>query len=144
MLSQKVYFLTASLYLCNATPLISPPQTLIPRDAVTDCENVTLGFDASCWNIIPRSIGMKSWLNTWNSTTTSCKPGELWANCFMREAGVPSNATNPIRCDLIGTNVCPQPSTDLLEHASAEVSYGVASIWGKIGSQDLWSKNKGS
>ncbi|CAD6593028.1 MAG: hypothetical protein ASARMPREDX12_006664 [Alectoria sarmentosa] len=104
-------------------------ETLVPRDAVTDCQNVTLGFNASCWDLIPRSVGMESWLSTWNRTTTTCKPSELWANCFMREAGVTTNTTAGIRCDLIGTDVCPEPSTEVLESASAEASYGVASIW---------------
>ena len=75
---------------------------------------------------------MESWLNTWNSTTTTCKPGEIWANCFMREAGVTSNTTAPIRCDLIGSDVCPEPSTEVLEQANVEASYGIASIWGKL------------
>lgn len=140
---QPFLILTASLYLCNATPLTSPPQTLVPRDAVTDCQNVTLGFNASCWDLIPRSVGMESWLSTWNRTTTTCKPGELWANCFMREAGVTTNTTAGIRCDLIGTDVCPEPSTEVLESASAEASYGVASIWGEHGRQELERKKSG-
>ena len=137
MLSQHLLFLTALLCLGSATPPTVPPQNLVPRDAVTDCQNLALGFNASCWDLIPRSIGMEAWLNQWNGTTTVCKPGELWANCFMREAGVPSNVTNPIRCDLIGIDVCPEPSTDVLEHASAEVSYGVVGIWCKHESRDL-------
>lgn len=129
MLHQSVFYLTASLYLCSATPLTSPPQTLVPRDAVTDCQNVTLGLNATCWDLIPRGTGMESWLNTWNSTTTTCEPGERWANCFMRQAGVTTNTTTSIRCDLIGPNTCPEPSIDVFESASAEASYGVASIW---------------
>lgn len=131
MLSQYIFLIATSTFLCKATALTSPPHTLVPRDAVTDCQNVTIGFNASCWDLIPRSVGMESWLNTWNRTTTTCKTGELWANCFMREAGVTSNTTTGIRCDLIGTDACPEPSTDVLEAASAEVSYGVAGIWGK-------------
>ncbi len=77
---------------------------------------------------------MSSWLNTWNKTTTTCKPGELWANCFMREANVTNNVTNPIRCDLIGADVCPAPSLDVFANVTAEVGYGVAAIWGKLGS----------
>lgn len=52
----------------------------------------------------------------------------------MREAGVTSNTTAPIRCDLIGPDVCPEPSSEVLEQASVEASYGVANIWGKHGS----------
>lgn len=144
MLSQNLFLLTASLYLCNATPVISPPQILVPRDAVTDCQNVTLGFNSSCWDLIPRSVGMDSWLNTWNSTTTICKPGEVWANCFMRQAGVTSNTTTGIRCDLIGFDVCPEPSTEVLESVSAEASYGVASIWGKHKNRDIEIEKRGS
>ena len=55
----------------------------------------------------------------------------------MRETGVTSNTTAPIRCDLIGSDVCPEPSSDVLEQASAEASYGVASIWGKHGNPFL-------
>ena len=146
MLSQILFFLIASryLYLCSATRFVSPFQTLVPRDAVTDCQNVTLGLNASCWNLIPRSVGMESWLSSWNTTTSSCKPGELWANCFMREAGIPSNATAPIRCDLIGPDECPEPSIDVLESASAEASYGVASIWGKHDNPVVRPKKTGS
>ncbi len=85
---------------------------------------------------------MEAWVNQWNRTTTTCKPGELWANCFMREAGVPSNVTNPIRCDLIGIDVCPEPNTYLLDHASAEASYGVIGIWCKHESQDLFCEKQ--
>lgn len=48
----------------------------------------------------------------------------------MRLAGLPSNASKPIRCDLIGSDVCPTPSVELLENVTAPVGYGVASIWG--------------
>lgn len=131
MLSQTLLVLFVPTYLCSSTLLTSAAQSLVSRDAVTDCQNVTLGFNASCWDLIPRAVGMESWLNTWNSTTKTCKPGEVWANCFMREAGVTSNTTAPIRCDLIGSDVCPEPSTEVLEQANVEASYGVASIWGK-------------
>lgn len=131
MLSRALFFVSALLCLCKATPLFSPPQTLAPRDAVTDCQNVTLGLNASCWDIIPQSVGMESWLNTWNKTTTTCKPGEVWANCFMREAGVTSNTSTGIRCDLIGPDACPEPTDSAVEHTSAEAIYGTVAIWCK-------------
>lgn len=62
----------------------------------------------------------------------------------MREAGVTSNTTEGVRCDLIGNDVCPEPSTEVLEDASAEASYGVASIWGKRDSKDLYCTKNGS
>ena len=132
-----VMLLAASVYTCHAEPLTSPLHRLIPRDNMTDvadavdCQNVALGLDATCWNQIPQGVGMESWLNTWNATTKTCKKGEFWANCFMREANVTNNATNPIRCDLIGPDVCPEPSDDVFANASAEVAYGVTAIWGE-------------
>ena len=131
MFSKSSILLTATLCLCNASPLTSLSRTLVPRDAVTDCQNVTAGLDASCWDLIPRNVNMTSWLNTWNKTTTTCKPGEIWANCFMREAGVTTTSKTGIRCDLIGDDVCPEPNSDFTTYSSVEVSYGVASIWGK-------------
>ena len=137
MLSQFLLFLAASVCICNAKRSFSPFPTLIPRQDptdvadATDCQNLTTGLDATCWDQLPQGVGMESWLNTWNRNTKTCNPGEFWANCFMREANVPSNATNPIRCDLIGADVCPEPSEEVLTNASAEVGYGVAAIWGK-------------
>ena len=130
MLSHLLFFLTASVYLCNGELMVPPPQALAPRDATTDCQNLTEGLDASCWKLVPPNVGMQEWLNTWNKTTTTCEPGERWANCFMRLAGLPSNASKPIRCDLIGSDVCPTPTVELLENVTAPVGYGVASIWG--------------
>ena len=135
MLSLILISLAASLSLCNTTPLTSGPRALISRDDYADCQNLTLGLNASCWNILSRHNGMNKWLDTWNKTTTTCNPGELWANCFMREANVTHNATEPIRCDLIGDNVCPEPTMDVFETATAEVSYGAAAIWGNIPSK---------
>ena len=131
MIPKSLFFLIASLCLCNALPPTPFSQPLVPRDAVTDCQNVTYGLNESCWNLIPRNVNMTSWLNTWNKTTTTCKPGEVWANCFMREAGVTNTTSKGIRCDLIGDGVCPEPNLDFTQYPSVEISYGVASIWGK-------------
>lgn len=131
MFSQVIILLATTLCLCNANPLTSSSHTLLPRDDVTDCQNVTLGLNASCWDLIPPKVGMTTWLKNWNSNTTTCKSGELWANCFMREANITTNLTTPIRCDLIGPDVCPQPTLDVSADVSAEVVYGAAAIWGK-------------
>lgn len=143
MFSQVALLLVASVCLCNANPLTSSSRTLIPRDDVKNCQNVTLGLNASCWDLIPPKVGMTTWLKNWNSNTTTCKPGEAWANCFVREANLTTNLTTnltaPIRCDLIGSEVCPQPTLDVAADVSAEVVYGVAAIWGKptsLGSQE--------
>ena len=130
MISYLLIFLTASVYVCNGESIIPPPQTLLPRDLFTDCQNLTGGLDASCWNTLPLNVGMQSWLNTWNTTTSTCEPGELWANCFMRLGGLGVNFSKPIRCDLIGDNVCPEPTLQVFENVTAPVGYGVASIWG--------------
>ena len=49
----------------------------------------------------------------------------------MREAGVTTTSKTGIRCDLIGDGVCPEPNLDFTANPTVEVSYGVASIWGK-------------
>ena len=131
MFSQVIFLLAASVCLCNANPLNPSSHPLLPRDDVTDCQNVTLGLNSSCWDLIPRNVGMESWLRTWNETTTICKPGERWANCFMRESNMTSNTTDPIRCDLIGPDLCPQPILDITANTPTEVIYGAAAIWGK-------------
>ena len=53
----------------------------------------------------------------------------------MRLGGVPADADEPIRCDLIGSDFCPTPSDDVLGNATLPVAYGMASIYGKHGSQ---------
>ena len=135
MLSRLLFFLTASVYLCNGESMMPSPQTLVPRDAITDCQNLTEGLNASCWDSVPPNVGMETWLNRWNKTTDTCQPGELWANCFMRLAGLGVNVSKPIRCDLIGYNVCPMPTLEVFENVTAPVGYGVASIWGTHGNR---------
>ena len=49
----------------------------------------------------------------------------------MREAGFTATSSKGIRCDLIGDDVCPEPNLDVATNPTVEVSYGVASIWGK-------------
>ena len=130
MLSRLFLFLTTSVYLCNGESMPSP-QALVPRDAITDCLNLTQGLNYSCRDSVPPNIGMNTWLNTWNHRTYTCGPRELWANCFMRLAGLPDTHFEPIRCHLIGYDVCPIPSQELFENLTAPVGYGVASIWGR-------------
>ena len=132
MLSRLLLFLSASVYLCNGESMMPPPpQALVPRDATTDCQNLTEGLNASCWDLVPPKIGMPAFLNTWNKKTNTCQEGEMWANCFMRLAGLPSSVSRPIRCDLIGPYVCPTPTLELFEKITAPIGYGVASIWGR-------------
>ena len=130
MLCHLLFFLTASVYLCDAVSMTPPHQALVPRQ-LPDCQNLTQGLDADCWDVVPPGVGMESWLNTWNKTTRTCEPGEMWANCFMRLAGLGSNFSKPIRCDLIGPDVCPMPTVEDFENVNASVGYGVASIWGR-------------
>ena len=138
MISHLLFFLTASVYTCHAKPPVSTPPTIVPRQETPYCESLAHGVNGSCWDVLPPNAGMTSWLNDWNKTTTHCESGEMWANCFMRLAALHSNFTDPIRCDLIGTDVCPTPSTlDVTANANVNISeilewdYGVASIWGK-------------
>ena len=128
---QLLFFLPAFGYLCNGESMTPFPQPLVPRDATTDCQNLKQGLNASCWNLVPQNIGMEDWLSHWNKTTDTCRPGELWANCFMRLTGLPSSASKPIRCDVIGYDVCPTPTLDLFQGLTAPKGYGLASIWGR-------------
>ena len=131
MRSYLLFFFTAFGYLCNGESMMPFPQALVPRDAITDCYNLTQGLNASCWDLVPRNIGMEAWLTRWNKTTDTCQQGEMWANCFMRLAGLPSSASKPIRCDVIGYDVCPTPTLELFDSLTAPKAYGVASIWGR-------------
>ena len=135
MRSRLLFFLTASVYLCSGESMMPSPQALIPRDAITDCQNLTHGLNASCWDSVPPNTGMSIWLNTWNHRTRTCGRRELWANCFMRLAGLPDTHSEPIRCDLIGYDVCPFPTLELFQNLTAPVGYGVASIWGRHSSR---------
>lgn len=62
----------------------------------------------------------------------------------MREANVTSNSTTGIRCDLIGDDVCPEPTDDVAELDSAEVVYGTVSIWCKHESRAFLYDEEGS
>lgn len=78
-----------------------------------------------------KTLGMDAFMLHWNQTTTTCKKNELWANCFMREAGI--GGSDDIGCAQVGPNTCPEPKRNVLDSAKpAEVFYGAYSIWCKL------------
>ena len=70
---------------------------------------------------------MDAYMVNWNLTTKTCQANELWANCFMREAGVPPEAG--LGCAQVGPNTCNEPTADVLATASVEDVYGAAAIY---------------
>ena len=75
---------------------------------------------------------MGKWMRNWNATTKTCHADELWANCFMREAGFPeTDQGGKIGCGQVGPNTCPEPTWDRgeLGSVSVEMGYGAHSIY---------------
>jgi len=75
---------------------------------------------------------MTSYMNNWNITNEAnktCKTNELWANCFMRVAGL--SIGSDLGCAQVGPNTCPEPTADDLILNDAEIAYGIYSIWCK-------------
>ena len=61
-------------------------------------------------------------MQDWNSTTTTCYSDELWANCFMRQAGISEiDPSNKIGCAQVGPNTCPEPSQVMEGQGSVSV-----------------------
>lgn len=94
---------------------------------------------------------MKSWMTQWNlthsanhtsaakadpadpadptsRTSRTCRTNELWANCFMRLAGLDIDAKG-LGCAQVGPNTCPEPKRDDLLRNDVETAYGIYSIW---------------
>ena len=69
---------------------------------------------------------MNDWMFTWNFTTKTCEPGEIWATCFLRLA----YGSAEYDCSTLGSLNCSAPRlggpvTD------AHVFYGAFNIYGK-------------
>ena len=120
------YFL---FLLGNAIAFTVPSRSLYQRvTSGPDCQNTNSHLNALCWDV----LNMDAWMQKWNKTTTTCHSDELWANCFMREAGMPeTEAGGKIGCAQVGPNTCPEPSKERedLASASIEMRYGAYSIW---------------
>ena len=109
----------------SASPaeLINPSQQAAIQAKCRDISH-TLLPDPACWN----TLDMDGWLKEWNrpGVTTECKPGEAWANCFMR-------LTNPnipdIDCTTMKSKTCPEPKPAEIVPGPAEIYYGAWSIW---------------
>ncbi|KAL8861894.1 MAG: hypothetical protein Q9178_001763 [Gyalolechia marmorata] len=103
--------------------LITPSQQAAIQAKCRDISH-TLLPDPTCWN----TLDMDGWLKEWNrpGVTTECKPGEAWANCFMR-------LTNPnipdIDCTTMKSKTCPEPKPAEIVPGPAEIYYGAWSIW---------------
>lgn len=79
---------------------------------------------------------MTSYMNNWNITNEAnktCRTNELWANCFMRVAGL--TVPEGFGCAQIGPNTCPEPTANDLIFNDAETAYGIYSIWGESSSR---------
>ena len=132
---------TLSLLLCLAPLLLSAapgagplsysssqnkPQTLPATNSsspnCTDLSSNTGATYPSCWD----TLGMNDWMFTWNFTTKTCEPGEIWATCFLRLA----YGSAEYDCSTLGSLNCSAPRlggpvTD------AHVFYGAFNIYGK-------------
>ena len=110
---------------------VVPARSLHRRAAsVQDCRDINSNLNSTCWDV----LYMDAWMRRWNATTRSCHSDELWANCFMRKAGMAeTDQGGKIGCAQVGPNTCPEPTQDLenLASASIEMRYGAYSIWCK-------------
>ncbi|KAL6721771.1 hypothetical protein ACLMJK_000876 [Lecanora helva] len=125
MQSAMIIFLTSLLSFIAALPSPSSSSPLLPRAnlTLTECQDVLdSGLNATCYD----TLNVDAWVKNWNTTTKTCQPNELWANCFMREAGVP--AEGGLGCAQIGPS-CNEPTADLLATSQPEQIYTAFSIW---------------
>lgn len=67
----------------------------------TDLSGITGATYPSCWN----SLGMFEWMMKWNSSTTACKPEEIWSSCFLRLA----YGSDGYDCSTLGSLNCTAP-----------------------------------
>ncbi|KAM0794009.1 hypothetical protein BDR22DRAFT_49925 [Usnea florida] len=67
----------------------------------TDLSGTTGATYPSCWN----SLGMFEWMMNWNSSTTTCKPQEIWSSCFLRLA----YGSAGYDCSTLGSLNCTAP-----------------------------------
>lgn len=115
--------------LSDVTASVVSSRSLHQRAAsVQDCRDINSDLHAKCWDV----LYMDAWMNRWNATTKSCHSDELWANCFMRKAGMAETEQGgKIGCAQVGPNTCPEPTQAKENSASAsiEMRYGAYSIW---------------
>ena len=95
-----------------------PPST--PN--CTDVGGITGATYPSCWN----NLGMFEWMMKWNSSTTTCKPQEIWSSCFLRLA----YGSAGYDCSTLGSLNCTAPRlggpvTD------PRIFYGAYNIYGR-------------
>lgn len=62
------------------------------------------------------------------NSTKMCQRNELWANCLIREAGVPAEAE--LRYAQVGFT-CNEPTADLVATVQPEQIYTAPNIWGR-------------
>lgn len=134
-LSLFLFLLTSLLSLTTAFPHHQSLSPLHSRSALSDCQDILdNGLNGTCWD----TLGMEAWMTKWNTTATAnntCLPDELWANCFMREAGVTGIEAGTLGCAQVGPNTCPEPDDDVLVYATVEEAYGAYNIWCKCSTQ---------
>ncbi len=139
------FLITSLLCLCNAFPHLQSAFPLVARQnaalnsststnsTVLNCEDtIDYGLNATCWD----GLNMTSYMNSWNVTneaSKTCMTNELWANCFMRVAGL--TVPQGLGCAQIGPNTCPQPTANDLLMNDAPTAYGIYSIWCKCSSK---------
>ena len=99
----------------SATHLSSTPNC-------TNLGSITGATYPSCWN----SLGMFEWMMKWNTSTTTCKPQEIWSSCFLRLA----YGSAGYDCSTLGSLNCTVPRlggpvTD------PHIFYGAYNIYGR-------------
>ena len=127
LLAMNLKLLSASaafFAICSAFSNATFVDPSVPAEIVASCRNPMVKVSASCWE----TLGMDAYMLHWNRTTTTCKKHELWANCFMREAG--NLEIDGFGCAQVGPNTCPKPQRELNAlDGLAEMYYGAYSIW---------------
>ena len=125
----RLWIAISCLLLRDVKSLTVPSRLLYSRDAtIQNCQNPSSKLHPLCWDV----LNMEKWMQDWNSTTTTCYPDELWANCFMRQAGMSEiDPGGKIGCAQVGPNTCPEPSQAMEDQVSVsvEMRYGAYSIW---------------
>lgn len=161
MHSTSFCFLPALLLLCSATSHLGQSISIVPitrrlayehhllqphrqpalrprqGDSLDDlrCEDLTDSFDPTCWD----TLGMREWMIQWdddNSKNGSCE-NDLWANCFLRQAGL-LNVTD-LRCEQMGNGTC-QPDEQVLSNPTVQYIYGAYSIWGECSRRNYFAE----
>lgn len=120
MLFPSLFLLIPLLSLCNAA--LAPGNSSFEISLCQDILNN--GINATCYDVLK----VDDWVKKWNLTTKTCQPNELWANCFMREVGVPP--VDGLGCAQVGPS-CNEPTVELIAKATPEEIYTAVSIYCK-------------